>query len=190
MKFQSCFCYLFIIGLVSFAVGRMLPKSWFHEQGFPYRPMKWEKNGNIYRKLSIHKWQNKVPDMSKILPKFMPKKSLLHFRGDPEELMLLAKECCIAECIHALLALLGFYCIKIWPEIGGCVMACLYFLINICYVMIQRYNRPHILKVYDKLIQRGKYNSVTIQNEDLTISAKCTEEIKLIERRGLNYEKH
>lgn len=71
MEFWKCFWYLIITGIVAFFVGRLLPKMWFRPDLFPYRSYKFEKDGQIYDKLKIRKWQNKVPDMSRILTKLL-----------------------------------------------------------------------------------------------------------------------
>ena len=34
-----------------------------------FRSLAVERNGRIYEKLNIHKWQAKVPDMSRVFPK-------------------------------------------------------------------------------------------------------------------------
>lgn len=74
MNFLHCFIYLAIIGTITFYVGRILPKSWFNFSSFPYRSFDWENGGKIYDKIKIKKWQNKLPDMSKIFKKLMPAK--------------------------------------------------------------------------------------------------------------------
>ena len=67
---------------MSFFIGRLLPKSWFHGDKFPYRCASWE--AKLFRFLRVHEWQDKVPDMSKIVPKLIPAKKLgTDFRAPP-----------------------------------------------------------------------------------------------------------
>ena len=83
MEFLYCILYLATSGIVIFLLGRIYPRSWFCENRFPYKSRKWESDGQVYRKIGIHKWMTKLPDasvlISKIIPGFMPKKtSRLH----------------------------------------------------------------------------------------------------------------
>lgn len=64
-----------------------------------------------------------------------------------ENLPLLIQETCIAEFIHTAEGIAGFYCVTIWPGIGGFVMGLLFMLGNLPFIFIQRYNRPKMLKV-------------------------------------------
>lgn len=155
MGFWKCFCYLIITGIIAFFVGRILPKRWFHPDRFPYRCFKFEKNGRIYDKLKVHKWQNKVPDMSRIFPKLMPAKNL---DGNYKERMSrMLQETCIAELIHSLLCVTGLYCLKLYPGIGGVVIVFLYVIVfNLPFIVIQRYNRPRLLRIAKRLRQTGK----------------------------------
>ncbi len=150
MNFLKCFIYLARIGLFSFIFGRCLPKQIFNENLFPYKSFHWEQEGSIYKKLKIKKWQNMLPDMSKIVPKIIPQKKIdSNFK---DNLPLMVSETCIAEFIHVILCVVGLNCISIWEGIGGILMAILNFFVNGLYVIIQRYNRPRLLKLKNKLI--------------------------------------
>ena len=64
--FIKCICYLAIIGIAAFLLGRILPQKWFRYDRFPWRMWKLERGGAIYRKIRIHKWKETFPDMSRI----------------------------------------------------------------------------------------------------------------------------
>ena len=51
MGFGGCVEYLAASGAVSFIVGRVLPKSWFRHDKFPYAIYRFERGGKIYEKL-------------------------------------------------------------------------------------------------------------------------------------------
>lgn len=152
--FWKCLLYLVSTGVVAFILGRFLPKKWFKYNLFPYRIYKFEKNGQIYHKLHIKKWQNKVPDMSKIFPKLMPPKNMTEdYRTN---LTLMIQETCIAEFIHTVNCFAGLYCIKLYPGKGGIIIAVLYaVLFNMPFILIQRYNRPRFIKLQNKLKDRN-----------------------------------
>lgn len=111
MGFLRCCVYYGILAVVSFFIGRLLPKSWFHGDKFPYRCASWE--AKLFRFLRVHEWQDKVPDMSKIVPKLIPAKKLgTDFRA---QLPRMIEETCVAEFTHFVLILLGFYALRLWP---------------------------------------------------------------------------
>ena len=124
MGFLRCCVYYGILAVVSFFIGRLLPKSWFHGDKFPYRCASWE--AKLFRFLRVHEWQDKVPDMSKIVPKLIPAKKLgTNFRA---QLPRMIEETCVAEFTHFVLILLGFYALRLWPGTGGAVVTAIYIL--------------------------------------------------------------
>ena len=152
MKFWKCFCFLIITGVVAFFVGRLLPKKWFRADLFPYRSFRFEQDGRIYDKLHIRKWQNKLLDMSKILPFMMPAKNL---SGDyKKRLPRMLQETCVAELIHTLNCFAGLYCLKLYPSVGGVIILILYItLFNLPFIIIQRYNRPRLMRLAKRVYQ-------------------------------------
>ena len=70
MGFWKCVIYMAALGVLSFVIGRLLPKSWFHADRFPYKTAACEPK--IYQALRVKSWQSKVPDMSRIFKKIMP----------------------------------------------------------------------------------------------------------------------
>ena len=143
MEFLKCLLYLAALGVLSFILGRLLPADWLHADRFPFRSWDWEENGSVYNNFNIRKWQNKVPDMSKLFPQLMQEKKISHnFR---EDLPLMIQETCIAEVIHAALCVASLYCLWLWPGFGGFCVAFLYSVCNLPFIMIQRYNRPRLV---------------------------------------------
>lgn len=138
--------YLAVVSVASFILGRVIPVQWFQYEKFPYCPFEFEKDGRIYRKIGVHKWKEQFPDMSVIFPKWMPSKKMPK-AIDVEQATLMIQETCIAEMIHGLLGIVGFGCIFIWQGIGGISMGALYLLGNLPYMIIQRYNRPKLVKI-------------------------------------------
>ena len=149
MRFWICCGYYGFIGLRFFIIGRILPKKWFDYNAFPYKAFDCEKDGKIYEKIAISKWQAKVPDMSRIFPKLMPKKRMV--ATDPDTLLLMVRETCIAELIHVLLSICGLFGIYIMPGVWGVLFYAAYFLLgNLPFILIQRYNRPRLVRIYEK----------------------------------------
>ena len=150
MQFWMCVLYLALSGTAAFLLGRILPKRWFHAERFPFRAYAFEQGGKVYEKLNIRKWQNKVPDMSKIFPWLMPAKNLSGaYRS---RLPVMIQETCIAEMTHCVTALEGLVCLWLWPGIGGIIVTLLdVLLLNLPFILIQRYNRPRLVRLEKRL---------------------------------------
>lgn len=146
IKFIECLVYLALLSFSSFLLGRILPKSWFRYNLFPFKDFKFEKSGKIYLSTGVKKWKSKVPDMSIIMSFLIPSKKLPQTLTS-ESVKAMLTENCIAEWIHYLLAVLGFGCVFIWENIGGWIVSALYAIGNLPYIIIQRYNRPKIVKL-------------------------------------------
>ena len=136
MGFLRCCVYYGILAVVSFFIGRLLPKSWFHGDKFPYRCASWE---------------------AKIVPKLIPAKKLgTDFRA---QLPRMIEETCVAEFTHFVLILLGFYALRLWPGTGGAVVTAIYILFgNLPFLIIQRYNRPRLQKLLAAQQRRSRRN--------------------------------
>lgn len=148
-----CVLYLACIGILSFVVGRLLPKRWFDPQAFPWRSFPFERDGALYRRLAIHKWQSRIPDMSRLFPGLMPRKALLE-KPTASRLELMVQETCVAECIHGVLCLCGLPCLWLWPGAGGITVTVLYVLGNLPFILVQRYNRPRLQRLQQRLKER------------------------------------
>lgn len=123
---------------------------------FPYRSYDFEQNGKIYMKIGIHRWQSKIPDISKILPFMMPKKKLSE--DSIEKMPRMIQETCVAELIHVINAIAGLYCLKLCPGVGGIIISIIYAVIfNLPFVLVQRYNRPRLIELNEKLEKRRAY---------------------------------
>lgn len=150
MGFLRCCGYYVILGVLSYPAGR-LARPFLRADRFPFRVRPWE--AKLYRALRVHDWQDKVPDMSRLLPKLIPPKRLTaDYRA---RLPRMIKETCVAEFVHALLSLAGLYTLRLWRGAGGRILAALYILVgNLPFIMIQRYNRPRLQRLCDRQRQR------------------------------------
>lgn len=150
MRFIYCLCYAAGLGVVSFVLGRLVPKEWFDYTRFPYRSFAFEKGGKIYEAIGIAKWQSRVPDMSRIFPKLMPAKKI-PARPDEQTLLVMIRETCAAEATHTLLMLAGLGVIVIWPCVWGVMLYLVYAILgNLIFIIIQRYNRPRLVRLYER----------------------------------------
>lgn len=148
MNLLYCAIYFAVTGTLFFFIGRMFPKSVFKYDKFPFKSFGFEKGGKIYTKIGINKWQSKVPDMSRIFKKLMPAKNLCG-SIDSQRLRVMILETCEAEVTHFLLCITGLYCLWLWPGAGGAIVYAIYALLgNVPFILIQRYNRPRLVRLY------------------------------------------
>ena len=149
MNFLKSVLYLMATGVVGFFAGRAIPKSWIVPQKGIFKCFPSEKDGKLYERVGIKKWQKKVPDMSRILPFMMPPKNLM---GDYQgRLPTMILETCKAELTHSLMCLVGLPVLWFMPGAGGVAVYLLYVVVfNLPYILIQRYNRPRLIRLYEK----------------------------------------
>jgi len=159
MGFIYSIVYILAISIGVFLLGRIYPRKWLRVDRFPFKSFKLEKNGTVYNKIKIMKWKTKIPDASliitKVLPKFMPKKRL----SNEDQVSVLLNETCIAEATHVAAAILGFGCVFVWKGVGGWIMSVLFFLFNIPYIIMQRFNRPRLIAADMMIKQRNARSS-------------------------------
>ncbi len=165
-KFLMCVLFLAVNGILSHFWGEAIPRKWFAPNNSSLGCYKWEKNGSIYEKLHIRKWKDKLPDMSKICKSMFPKK--INNSSKADDLLRLYQETCVAELVHNVLSALSLACIYIYPGKGG-FLICLFWIVvgNLPFIIIQRYNRPKILKAYLKLCNH-EYSKIKVNENENT----------------------
>lgn len=144
--------YVAVCGVLAHVIGESVPRSWFRANQFPYAAWKWERNGEIYDKIHIRAWKDKMPDMSRVLPKMVPKR----FEKFPtaEGVRRLIAETCVAEATHVILCLVAPVIWLFWKNWIGVVLSGVVIFCNVPFILIQRYNRPCLEALCDKLIAR------------------------------------
>ena len=144
MGLLRCVIYLAFTGIAAFILGRLLPKCWFRGDAFPFRCRMWEQK--LYKALHVKVWQDKVPDMSRLLPSLMPPKKLT--ADTFSDLPRMIQETCVAEFVHMILIPVGFTCRTVCTGSASLILSILFALGNVPFILIQRYNRPRLLRLY------------------------------------------
>lgn len=149
MAFLWTVLYIAGIGILANLIGESVPRTWFHWDKFPYRTHAWEKGGKIYEKIGVDRWKDHAPDMSRVMKNMVPKR----FETFPtvQSVYTLIKETCVAEITHFILCLCGPVIYLFWFNGWGILIAVLYILFNIPFMIIQRYNRPALLALAKRL---------------------------------------
>lgn len=142
-----------LIQLSGALIGRKAPDKCLNNNSWLYRTRKWEKQGKIYRNLLVHKWKGLLPDGAKHFKGDFTKKHLLSI--EPEYIMLFIKESCRAELVHWL-GMLPFviFFLLVPPPVAG-LLVIYAVIVNLPCIIAQRYNRPRLIKLYERLNMRG-----------------------------------
>ena len=157
MGFWYCVIYIAVLGVLSFIIGRLLPKGWFHADKFPYKTAASEQK--IYQALRVKSWQSKVPDMSRLFRHIMPAKKMT--AETVADIPRMLEETCVAELTHTLLSILGLAMLWLWPGWGGIIVTIIYILLgNVPFIIIQRYNRPRLQRLYAMQQRKRERSSV------------------------------
>lgn len=147
-KFWWSLGYAAVLGFLSNFARLLLPDR-LDPEAFPFRSFDFEENGKFYERFGIRRWKNKVPDMSKYW-KRLPRKKMTPGDG-ADKTGILIQETCVAELVHWGLILFSLGIFLFWRTPGAVCFFFLYNLLgNVPFIMIQRYNRPRLLKLAAK----------------------------------------
>ena len=130
--------------LMRLAVGFLLPAltNYNFDYGhFWFQPRKWETV--FYKKLQVRKWKGK-------LPTYAPGQ----FSLEQQSLYRVIQNMCGAELVHEIIMVLSFLpilTVPVWGEFWVfLITSLLAALFDSIFVMAQRYNRPRLVRVYEK----------------------------------------
>ena len=135
---------------VGYAVEKCFPKK-IDLQGFWFREHRWEKG--VYKRLRVRKWAKKVPT-------FKPEQFDLNTHTYGE----LARQMCLSEVVHEVIVLCGFlsllFCLffedplaNLAPFLITAILAGLY---DLQFVILQRYNRPRVVRLMQREGRRSE----------------------------------
>ena len=163
--FWIAVAYLLVLAVLAHPLGQALPRRWFDGGRFPYRCYKWEKQGKLYTRIGIERWKKLVTDKSRFLPD-MVKKEVDPAAVTASQVELLVQETCVAEAVHTASILLGLGALWLCPGWGGVVLWLIWFLLaNLPFILIQRYNRPRLMRLH-ALLQRREQRKGTHEHSD------------------------
>lgn len=157
-KLFASIVYVAFIGIAAHFVGEALPRRFFSEKRFPFKVYSFEMGGRIYEYIGIKQWKTKLPDMSKICTDMMPKRVKLKITSDEADKLI--KETCIAEFMHIILCILSVGVYFIWKNKTGFWLTLVCIFANIPFILIQRYNRPNLVRLRDKLELKERRRSL------------------------------
>lgn len=111
-----------------------------------YKERKWEDGGNVYQRLfKVKRWKDTLPELSDFIKTIFPRKRIVSY--DKDDLQKYLLESCRAELTHWGIILSSFL-FGLWNNLARtAVMVLIALGLNLPYVIIQRYNRPRIIKL-------------------------------------------
>lgn len=130
-------------------ISRKIPSKWCTVDSFLFKERKWEKGGKLYSKLfKVKKWKKFLPDGAAVMKNGYRKRNLKD--SSKENLELFLEESCRAELAH-LLAIVPFWVFGLFAPIQIIAYMLVYaLLINMPCVIVQRFNRPRVVKLLEK----------------------------------------
>lgn len=150
--FLVCLVWGSLIGASSNFIMAVIDEKWYQPDLWLFRCRRWEREGQFYRKLRIHRWKDKLPDMSKMFPKYLPTKRV-NASMNADQVHKVAEETCKAEACHWGLctATLSFFfvCEKFMAALTWWLVYSLVF--NVPFIIIQRFNRPRLVRLEQRL---------------------------------------
>ena len=138
------------------AVGTLVPNRFSH-RSFWFRPKDFE--AGLYEKLRLKKWKDRMPTYDPRL--FSLKENTL------DEIV---NNMCQAEVVHEIIILLSFIPLlfsMVWDAFFVfLITSLLAALLDLSFVMMQRYNRPRILRLAQKRAATQPQRSINNERKD------------------------
>lgn len=150
--FSTVFYTALNIGLAYLV--RVFPKRLYNPDLSFYTEHSFEKK--LYKKLQVAKWKDKFPERGGMVG--FSKKSLKS-PHDPAYIDQFIMETCIGEFVHYLWGIFGFLSLPLTFLVDGTtkhihvfvIMATLNLFVQLFFSIIQRYNRPRLIRIKNKL---------------------------------------
>lgn len=127
-----------------------IPVDVFNPQHSWYMTRIWEKGGEIYQDLfRVKDWKKYIPSGAAVYKNAYEIKHIKAFTVNNVTRWL--KESCRSEFCHWVMILPGFLFFLWNSTIGGWIMVVYAFLNNLVPIIMQRYNRPRVRKLLNRL---------------------------------------
>lgn len=159
------FGIIFAMNVIVSLIVRAMPRRWLdgRKKIFAVRPFE----NKLYAGLGIKKWKDRVPELGSLAGFRKDKISAL----DKEYIAMFLSETCYAEVMHIFMLLVCFVDVLINPlefaltftfplaTIGACM--------NFPPILIQRYNRQKLLRLYQSIIKKEEMTKNITNGDNL-----------------------
>lgn len=142
-----------VIDLIVAGLARIIPNSYYNPNKKRWHIFKFEKK--FYNFIKIKSWKDKIPDLGKYLEGVS--KSKIEDISNAEGLMLFIKKTCSAELCHFYSVIFGFLILVMCTKnlvLTVCLpIAIVNVILNLLPIFVQRYNRPKLIKAYERSLK-------------------------------------
>ena len=138
--------------IIPWLVRFLVPKRLFDENIWLFKERSFE--SSFYRKIKVNKWKGKLPDAEKLI-RFQ--RSYLPQNIDKAYINRFITECCIAELGHLAVGISGFFSLLFpvfFPQNLQLRVGIIFFVMSVIdlfaqslFIIIQRYNRPRLIRL-------------------------------------------
>ncbi len=145
----------FIFQVSAAIVSRKIPNNWYASNSFLFKERNWENRGEFYSDVfKVKKWKKFLPDGAAVTKDGYRKRNLTNYSQENLEIFLIESR--RAEFTHYL-AILPFWVFGLFAPIKIIGYMFIYALfINMPCIIVQRFNRPRILRIKEKLGKRKR----------------------------------
>ena len=134
---------LILFSIFNTILSLKIPSAFLDQRRRLFRVRQWEDAGAVYQRMfKVKRWKNIMPELSDFFKKLFPKKRIASY--DKAYLQKYLVESCRAELTHWGIIFSSFLFVFWNNFIKTAVMIVIAFVLNLPYIIIQRYNRPRI----------------------------------------------
>lgn len=154
------FILWFMFQVLAARISHQVPDHLLSTDNFLFKSRKWERDGEIYSQIfKVKKWKKFLPDGAAINKNDYRKKNITDF--SEENLHFFLRESCRAELNH-LIAITPFWFFGLFAPLKVVGYMLIYALfINVPCIIVQRFNRPRIIRIVEK--KSNRYNNPHIK---------------------------
>ncbi len=146
----NCILYTVLV-MVRAWIDVLIPQRLLRPEGWWFRIRDWERDGDWYRdQLRIDRWKDKLPSL-RTAARFSKKRLTEASRRYLNRFVI---ETCRAESNH-LRAIASVMVMRLWTPVDLWMVCMLIAVVgNVPFIMIQRYNRPRLIRALERIERR------------------------------------
>jgi glycosyl-4,4'-diaponeurosporenoate acyltransferase len=145
----------FLFSIVITLLSNRMPDGLYSSRNWILREREWEKKGEIYQQiLKVKLWKKFLPELSDFAKGVFPKKTIKEFSKDYLQKFLFESR--KSEVTHwcIIFSAVLFY---LWNDFNSAsLILAIAAVLNLPYIIIQRYNRPRIMEVVESIDSHGR----------------------------------
>jgi len=157
---------LFLLDTVVAIVIQFVPKKWINPYFWGYKIFKFERK--LYEFFGIRKWKDKIPEMGGVFKKFSKAKIESH---TPQYVYHFISETIYGEMSHTYSIVVGALIFLVMPHYilnFALPLFLINAMLNLLPAMVQRYTRPKLIKMYQRMLAQNQQMLYNDQEQTLT----------------------